>query len=243
MIASTLDNLSPAETVRPVEFPEDAQFALLTVQNLDGFRPGGAQCGLPSMLRSPRGGLSIELVSLINSSTWSRESGKWAVAADNGSLHMISITAAERPGQPNALPTISEPWYGEKAAAAAEASRRNAERLAVSIVPREWTIVVRNLRHPRFLGSLSGLAVPTELVDLLPELPPSVGLKPGRKAGQFVLSLRGDSVSTGDGDVRRELVKLLEDAAEEILNASCRLQRLIELTDGLRAGQEALATA
>lgn len=130
----------------PAEFPDNAPFGLLTVHPRKSFTPGDCRAGLPSDAPGIPGGLLPQLVPFVNGSKWSQDSTRWAVVLENGCLLLVYTFGLDRPRYPDALPRICEPCFGSKMDALQIAWQRNAERLKTAVVPREWTVVVRNLR-------------------------------------------------------------------------------------------------
>lgn len=227
-------NLIPLPGDRPAEeFPDDAPFGLLTVRPTTAFRPGHFRDGLPSSTQGIPGGISPDLAVTINSSKWSAGATRWAVVADNASIHLIYVRGYERPTHPDALPRECEPVYGSRDEAREIAYRRNAERMQVAIVPAEWTIVVRNLRNPRFNGSDDGVTLPHAVVDLLPELPDYLRLKASGKPGELLAQLwRNFTFSVGDSPAR-QVIAALEEIAEDILQAADRMKTAAEVSESL----------
>lgn len=133
----------------PAKFPDDAPFALLTVQPFDGYRPADERSGFPSAANGFPSEISTALAETINRSDWANARGTWAVKTTRGGTLLISgLGSRSRPTYPDALPAECEPLYVENEIQARNlAAERNLPRIAVARVPREWTIAVKN---PRF---------------------------------------------------------------------------------------------
>lgn len=217
----------------PAEFPDNAPFGLLTIRPTTAFRPSNCRDSLPSNTQGIPGGASPDIAMTINSSPWSIDADRWAVVAENAGVHLVFMRGFERPAHPDALPRECEPLFCSRDEAREVAHQRNAARLTTAIVPAEWTVVVRNLRHPRFNGLRGGLSLPEDLDELLPGLPDCLRIKASQKPGELLAQLwRNFTFSVGDSPAR-QVIAALEEIAEDILQAADRMKTAAEVSESL----------
>lgn len=221
----------PRSESAPAEFPDSIQYGLLTLKAPPDFRPDHPGAGLPNVIRYPQAGLSVALGPLLNASAWSQDTGRWAVVADNGSLHFVAVCDDERPQFPDALPGSCEPWPGSRYGAHQAAAERNAERLRFAVVPLEWTIAVRNLRHPRFAPPRPpGLELPAAVAALIQELPIDLQARATGTPGEFSLMVSQTiHITDSKGDVGGDLAAALDFLADETDQAATAIRQRLTL--------------
>lgn len=163
----------------PSMFPNDVQFALITVHTHMGFRPTGGRDGFPSAAPGLPKEVGPSMVEMVNASGWARNACRWAVRSVNGGLLILrGIDPKTRPLNPNELPVQAEPLaVSSKEEARQIAEERNIPRMEVALVPRMWTFAVENPRFGKVdpldnldRGLRSGTLVPNPLRDELEEI-------------------------------------------------------------------------
>lgn len=115
----------------------------VTIPNEAAFRPKSPETTIPaSVTNMPIGDLGRLAISL-NAGTWAAAKRVWAAITENGSLVLLPCLPEQRPEDPAAFPVGTR--ILEKNEAIVEAYNENRARLAVALIPREWTIPIRPL--------------------------------------------------------------------------------------------------
>jgi len=134
-----------AEEIRrhPARVQRTLGLFTLEIPNFWAFRPKSPDSTPPSTAA----GLPVaelgKLAIMLNAGEWTAQKRTWAAVTESGSLLLLPCSAEARPSDPTAF--LPGTRLAERDEAKSLAIEENRERLAVSHVPKQWTVALRPL--------------------------------------------------------------------------------------------------